>query len=266
MSDSAGLERLTLRQWDKAALYLSIAGIVALSWWYLVCMASDMIAMDMPSSVLATMQSQPQAGLQGWSLQTFWMTLLMWSIMMVGMMLPSATRTIMIYARVAQQTEASVLLSALYFITGYLVAWAGFSLIATGIQWWLNQRVLLSPMMASTSNLLGAGLLIAAGIYQLTPLKEACLKHCQSPVVFISQHFKKGYSGAMRMGFHHGLFCLGCCWVLMGLLFVAGVMNLLWILAITLYVMCEKLLPPNRYTNKVSGGLMIITGFYFLAI
>jgi len=252
-----GLKRPTLRQWDKATLYLSIAGIVALSWWYLIDMAASMSAM-------ATIASLQDTGLQSWSLQTFSMMLVMWSIMMVGMMLPSAVRTIMIYARVAQQTNSSTLLATLCFIAGYLAVWALFSLAATCLQWWLNEQAMLSPMLVSSSDLLGASLLIAAGIYQLTPFKDTCLKHCQSPIGFISLHFKKGYTGASRMGLHHGFYCLGCCWVLMGLLFVAGVMNLLWILAITLFVLLEKLLPPYLLTTRIAGVLMIVTGLLLL--
>ena len=255
----------TLRQWDKATLYLSIAGIVALAWWYLIEMASDMSAMNVSSHVMDSMTDMRSPGIQSWTLHTFSMMFLMWTIMMVGMMVPSAVRTIMIYARVAQQTRSSSLLATLCFIVGYLIAWTLFSLAATFVQWWLNQHALLSPMMVTSSDVLGASLLIAAGIYQLTPFKEACLKHCQSPIGFISQHFKKGYAGASRMGLHHGLYCLGCCWVLMSLLFVAGIMNLLWILAITLYVMFEKLLPASRYTTKVAGVLMIITGLFLFS-
>jgi len=250
---TSGSKLPSLRQWDKATLYLSIAGIVALSWWYLIDMASSMSAMS-------SMVNRQDTGIQPWTLQTFSMMFLMWIIMMVGMMLPSAVRTIMIYARVAQQTPSSTLLATACFITGYLSVWTLFSLTATIIQWWLNQQALLSPTMVSTSELLGASLLIAAGIYQLTPIKDACLKHCQSPIGFISQHFKKGYAGASHMGLHHGFYCLGCCWILMGLLFVAGVMNLLWILAITLFVLLEKLLPPYLLTTKAAGVLMIVTG------
>jgi len=259
-----GLKLPSLRQWDKATLYLSIAGIVALAWWYLIDMSSGMSNINMSDAAMGSTDMQSHTGLQNWTLQTFWTMFVMWSVMMVGMMVPSAIRTIMIYARIAQQAEGSSRLATLCFITGYLFIWTGFSFLATGIQWWLNQHALLSPMMVSTSSLLGAGLLVAAGIYQLTPIKDACLKHCQSPVAFISQHFKKGYVGASRMGLHHGFYCLGCCWILMALLFVAGVMNLLWILAITLFVLLEKLLPPNLFITKIAGVLMIITGLLLL--
>lgn len=245
----------TLRQWDKISLYVALAGVVALAWWYLISMAADMSAMSMSKTAMSAMP---------WSRQTFLMMFLMWSIMMVGMMIPTAVRTLMIYARVVRQTGSSPLLSTLVFLFGYLLIWTGFSLFATLLQGWLSQEALLSEMMAATSHYLAASLFIAAGIYQLTPLKRACLKHCQSPLGFISQHFTKGYIGACKMGLHHGLYCLGCCWALMGLLFVAGVMNLLWILAITLYVLFEKLIPTSRYSAPLSAALMIATAIYFL--
>jgi len=259
----------TLRQWDKATLYLSIAGIVALAWWYLIDMAAGMSAMNMSASAVisttAPMDMQSPTDLQHWAPRTFWMMFVMWTVMMVGMMLPSAVRTILIYARVAQQLNGSILSTTFCFISGYLIVWTGFSLVATVTQWWLNQHALLSPMMVSTSTLLAASLLIITGLYQLTPLKEACLSHCQSPIDFISRHFKKGYLGAMRMGLHHGFYCLGCCWILMSLLFIAGAMNLLWILAITLFVLVEKLLPANPHTTGISGTVMIFLGIYLLA-
>lgn len=253
MQTSSGLKLPTLRQWDKVTLYLSIAGIVTLAWWYLIAMAADMSDMNMSGSAMdSTSQSmgmQSHTDFQHWTLQTFWMMFVMWAVMMVGMMLPSAIRTIMIYARVAQQASSATVPATFCFISGYLIAWTSFSVAATCAQWWLNQHALLSPMMVSTSDLFGAILLIVTGLYQLSPIKEACLKHCQSPVTFISQHFKKGYFGAMRMGLHHGFYCLGCCFALMSLLFLAGVMNLLWILVITLYVLFEKLLPANPHTE-----------------
>jgi len=253
----------SLRQWDKVTLYLSIAAIVALAWWYLIAMAASMTGSSVVST-MASMDMQSPTDLQLWTPQTFWMMFVMWTVMMVGMMLPSAVRTIMIYARVAQQANRAIVPATFCFISGYLIAWTGFSLAATGAQWWLNQHALLSPMMVSTSTLLAASLLIITGLYQLTPLKEACLSHCQSPIDFISRHFKKGYLGAMRVGLHHGLYCLGCCWALMSLLFIAGVMNLLWILAITLFVLVEKLLPANPHTTGISGTVMIFLGIYLL--
>jgi predicted metal-binding membrane protein len=245
-----------LRVWDRIAIYLALGSITLLAWWYLIAMAADMAAMDMPQ------QMPPSTA--AWTLRNTIMMFLMWSIMMVGMMLPSAIRTLMIYARIVRQTGLSPLLATLLFLAGYLLMWTVFSLFATLLQGLFNQQMLVSDSMVSTSNALTATLFMVAGIYQLTPLKQSCLKHCQSPVAYLSQHFRRGYTGALRMGLHHGLYCLGCCWLLMGLLFVAGVMNLLWILALTLFVLIEKLLPSNPYTRLLPAVLMLLCGFYFL--
>lgn len=255
----------TLQQWDRLALYLSIAIIVALAWWYLIDMAGDMSAPDPANAkTVQAMEMSSNANPQSWTLQTFWMMFVMWAVMMMGMMLPSAMRTILIYARVSQHSGSAVVPVTLCFVAGYLFVWTFFSLIATAAQWWLNQQALLSPMMVSTSAILAACLLIMTGLYQLTPLKENCLKHCQSPVSFICQHFKRGCWGGFSMGLQHGVYCLGCCALLMSLLFIAGVMNLLWILAIALYVLIEKLLPANVHLTSLSGTLMVLIGIFLI--
>jgi len=150
------------------------------------------------------------------------------------------------------------------FVFGYLVIWFLFSALATLAQWGLERAALLSPMMVTTSPLLGAGLLIAAGVYQLTPAKSACLTHCRSPAHFISGHWRTGTAGAFRMGLDHGLYCLGCCWALMALLFVGGVMNLLWIAAIALFVLLEKVLPYPKWPRRIAGVGLIGTGLALL--
>lgn len=146
------------------------------------------------------------------------------------------------------------------FASGYVVVWTLFSAGATVAQWALDQAALLSPMMVTTSPWVGAALLISAGIYQLTPAKDACLRHCRTPVHFISDHWRSGVAGAFRMGVQHGAYCLGCCWALMGLLFFGGVMNLLWIAAITLFVLAEKVLPVPKGATRWSGFAMIAVG------
>jgi predicted metal-binding membrane protein len=256
----------TLRQIDQALIWIAMVGLISLSWWYLIDMARDMSCMAGMADMSDASGMRGEASVQSWSLADFWMMLIMWIVMMIGMMIPSAVRTIMIYARIARQAGMNVVLATYSFIFGYIPTWSLFSLGATLLQWGLSEAALLSPMMVSTSDTLGASLLISAGVYQLTPMKEACLKHCQSPITFISQHFKKGNAGAFAMGFHHGAYCLGCCWFLMGLLFVAGVMNLLWILAITVFVMLEKLVPMGRYAGKITGGCMMIAGLLFLIL
>jgi predicted metal-binding membrane protein len=201
-------------------------------------------------------------GVHPWSFADFSWMFLMWAVMMVGMMLPSATPMTLVYAAVAKKAErqGQVVAPTAVFASGYLAIWTLFSLGATGLQWGLDQAALLSPMMVSTSPVLGALLLAAAGIFQLTPAKDVCLEHCRSPADFMASHWRAGGLGAFRMGLLHGAFCLGCCWALMGLLFLGGVMNLLWVVAITLFVLVEKLLPGGAATARVSGVLMLGVG------
>jgi predicted metal-binding membrane protein len=235
---------------DFLAIGISLGGITLLSWLYLYSMASSM---SMP---MGAMQIQP------WSAHYFLMMFLMWAIMMVGMMLPSVAPTVLIYAAIARKaaTGNTPVAPTGAFISGYVVIWIVFSLFATTAQWALDQAALLSPMMVSNSVGLGAVLIVTAGIYQWLPIKDKCLQQCRSPVDFITSHWQKGMTGAFRMGLSHGMFCLGCCWVLMSLLFVGGVMNLLWIAAITLFVLLEKILPLGDAGGRVMGLIMIATG------
>lgn len=233
--------------------------MTALSWLYLVEMARDMTP-DMGHAPTAMMTLQP------WTLSHFVMMFGMWTIMMVGMMLPSATPATLVHAAVARKAlrEGMPVTPTAVFVLGYLSMWALFSLAATLAQWGLEEAALLSPMLVSTSPALGGALLIVAGLYQLTPFKDACLDHCRSPAHFLAERWRPGWRGALRMGIEHGAFCLGCCWVLMGLLFVGGVMNLLWVAAITLFVLLEKVLPFGRAGGRWVGGLMIATGAWAL--
>ena len=220
---------------DLISIIFSLGGITLLSWLYLVKMADDMSVPD----GMSLMQ------IPVWDAGYFWMMFLMWAVMMVGMMLPSVTPMVLIYAGVARKSavQGKTIASTGAFVSGYLAIWIIFSLFATITQWGLDQATLLSPMMVSNSVGLGAALLITAGIYQWLPIKNKCLHQCRSPVQFITTHWRPGSIGAFKMGLSHGAFCLGCCWVLMALLFVGGVMNLLWIAAIALFVLLEKVLP-----------------------
>ena len=239
---------------DFLAIVFSLAAMTALSWIYLVSMARDM-AGSHSCCLIAT-------HLGKWSASYFWMMFLMWAVMMVGMMIPSAAPMILIYAAVARKArgQGTPIASAYAFTAGYIVMWTVFSLVATIAQWQLDQLALLSPMMVTTSPKLGAGLLIAAGIYQWLPVKNNCLKHCRSPFHFISNNWKDGNFGAFLMGISHGAFCIGCCWFLMLLLFVGGVMNIVWIAAITVFVLLEKILPLGDKGGKISGVLMMLAG------
>ena len=242
---------------DFYAIIISLAGITILSWIYLFNMAHEMSTAH-PSCCLIPNK------IHHWSLSYFWMMFLMWSIMMVGMMLPSAVPMILIYAGVAKKAkkEGNPVTPAFAFTFGYILMWIVFSFAATVIQWQMDRWVLLSPMMVSNSPRLGAIILIAAGIYQWLPVKNNCLKRCRSPFHFIADHWKPGFLGALQMGIEHGIFCIGCCWALMLLLFVGGVMNILWISAITIFVLLEKVLPFGSAGGKVSGALMVILGIF----
>lgn len=247
MKQIAGLPRR-----DFLAITGSLAGVIALAWIYLVAIATDM---SMPG--MSGMGAIPV-----WDASYFVMMFLMWAIMMVGMMLPSVIPTVLIYAAVARKSQKQGMPAAptAAFVSGYLLLWVLFSLVATGAQWGLDELALLSPKMVSSSSQLTAALLIVAGIYQWLPIKNRCLTQCQSPVEFISRHWVTGTTGALRMGIAHGAFCLGCCWALMLLLFVGGVMNLIWIAVLGLFVLLEKVLPFGGVTGRSVGVLMILGG------
>ena len=245
---------------DRLVVLGSLGAVTALAWAYLAWSATTMTGTAAPSPMR-------MMGLHSWEFADLVLAFLMWTIMMVGMMVPTAAPMTMIYAAVARKAEGqgTVLAPTSTFVSGYVAVWTLFSLVATIAQWGLDRAALLSPMMVATSPALGATLLIAAGVYQLTPAKAACLRHCRSPVNFIAQHWRSGAMGAFRMGLEHGAFCLGCCWLLMGLLFVGGVMNLLWIAAIALFVLLEKVVPRAPLAGQLAGGAMMLTGLALLA-
>jgi predicted metal-binding membrane protein len=242
---------------DRAAVLAGLAGVTLLSWAYLVLLARRMGAM----SGMDAMRLAP------WTPADFLLMFLMWAVMMVGMMVPSAAPMALVYAAVARKAErqgASVA-PAFVFVAGYVAVWTLFSLGATLAQWGLERLALLSPAMVATSPLLGGSLLVFAGIYQLTPAKDACLRHCRAPAHFFARHWRPGTMGAFRLGLTHGAFCLGCCWLLMGLLFFGGVMNLLWIAAITLFVLLEKLLPAGLAVGRLAGLALVALGAVVVA-
>lgn len=208
-------------------------------------MAGDAAGSDMMAAMA------PMAWTPGYAVLMFFM----WWIMMVAMMLPSASPMILLFARFnrSQREKGAPYVPTGVFALGYALVWAAFSQVAVAAQWGLERSGLLSSMMASTSVTLGAVLLIAAGLYQLTPLKYACLKHCRSPLFFISHHWRPGEWGALRMGLEHGAFCTGCCWFLMALLFYGGVMNLFWIIGLAVLVLLEKLAPAGHWVGWVVG-------------
>ena len=244
-----------VRGFDRLALFASVGGLLVISWWYLVHLWLNMSEMPMDQDGHAMMT-------QSWNMSEFVRMLLMWVVMMVAMMVPTAVRSVLMFERISQLRtgSAQVALLVFWFVGGYVIAWSAFGLVATIVQLELQTAALLTENMSLASPIAGAGVLIAAGVWQLTPIKNACLRHCRSPVDFLLHHYRPGGWGATRTGVLHGLYCLGCCWVLMGLLFVGGVMSLAWIIGLTAFVLVEKLLPGGEKTARLFGVMMILTG------
>jgi predicted metal-binding membrane protein len=201
---------------------------------------------------------------ESWSAVEFVFTLVMWLVMMIGMLTPSATPIILLYARVGRQalSQGKPFASTLWFAGGYILSWAAFSLIATFAQWGLDRAALLDAGMSSASVWLGSMVLIAAGVYQWTPFKNRCLVHCQSPIQFIQHHggFRRDALGSLHLGISHGIYCVGCCWALMTLLFVGGVMNVLWIALIAAFVLAEKVIPTRHLIPRIAGAVLVLSG------
>lgn len=245
--------------------------VIVASWLYLLTGAGTGMRPHEMAAVVpqqADMRMSPAIWAPGHALVMF----MMWWLMMIAMMLPSAAPMVLLHAAITRKglpqaddagsSDAShrVLRTTSVFVAGYLVMWGLFSVFAVIMQWLLERSALLSPIMTSTNRILGSALLLAAGLWQLVPLKTACLKHCRSPASFLSAHWHTGLSGAFRMGTRHGLFCLGCCWFLMVLLFYGGVMNLIWVIGLALFVLAEKLIPAGIAFGRISGLLLIVWG------
>ncbi len=238
-----------------------LALIVTLSWAYVASLASDMQHMDM-----ATEMAMPR--MQAWGASELALTFVMWAVMMVAMMTPSAAPVILMFAGVNRRRKKQQVpyVPTSVFLLGYLVVWVAFGVLATAVQWGLHTASLLSPMMVSTSPVLGGVLLLIAGIYQWTPLKHACLSKCRSPLGFVLNEWREGRWGAFLMGLKHGSYCIGCCWSLMALLFVAGVMNLMWVAAIAGFILLEKVAPAGNRMGQSVGVLMVAGGVVLLGL
>lgn len=201
-----------------------------------------------------------------WSPAELGAAALMWAVMMIAMMLPSAAPMLLLFASVQrkQREQGRAATPAGLFAAGYLGLWVASSLLGAGLQWALQALLFLSPHLATTSPFLGGAFLLGAGLYQLTPWKNACLVHCQSPLRFLLTHWREGPGGAVLMGIHHGAYCVGCCWALMGLLFVGGVMNLLWVAALAGFVLLEKAVARGPWLSRLAGALCIGWGAYLV--
>ena len=245
---------------DRIVVLSGLAAITALSWAYVSSLASEMRNMGMGAEV-----AMPR--MLAWGVADFGLTFGMWAVMMVAMMTPSAAPMIFMFAGVnrRRQEQQTSYVSTSVFLAGYLVVWAAFGVLATAAQWGLHAVSLLSPMMAITSPVLGGVSLVAAGIYQWTPLKHACLSHCRSPLGFVLNEWREGRWGAFLMGLKHGGYCTGCCWSLMALLLVAGVMNLMWVAAIAGLVLLEKVAPAGDRLGRVAGVVLVGWGVWMVA-
>ena len=248
---------------DRVIVLGSLGLVVAIAWvWLLLGAGIGMEEMDMGGGQIILM-------LPEWSLAYGLVVFAMWAVMMVAMMLPSAAPVTLLVANIARKRAAAggaFGTGTALFVLSYLAVWCGFAAAATLLQWGLDEVGLMSDTMALASRI-GAGImLIAAGIYQWTPLKEACLRHCRSPLDFLLFHWREGGLGALVSGIGHGAYCLGCCWMLMALLFVGGIMNLAWIAAIALLVLIEKTLPWGGWVGRVIGVVLVVWGGVALAM
>ncbi len=241
---------------DRRITLSGLFAVVALAWLYLWRGAAGM---DHAAMAMNSMPQDPGVGALA-------LTFVMWTVMMAGMMLPSAAPAILLYGAMVRKNGAlgRMLPAVWIFAGGYLLVWAGFSVVATLLQALLERASLLTPAMTLASTVLSALALIAAGVYQLTPLKQACLGKCRNPLEFFITRWRAGPGGAFRMGLGHGAYCVGCCWALMLLLFVAGVMNLMWVALIAALVFVEKLFPGVRIVSRATSAALILAGLYLL--
>jgi len=254
----------SLLQRDRRIVFASVTALTLLAWLYMLHLAGDMkMASAMPN--MPNMSAMAYT-LHSWTATDFVLIFVMWSVMMVGMMTPSATPMVLIYARVARLAvrDGKPLASTAWFAAGYLLSWTAFSFVATAAQGALERLAWITPTMVAASNEIGGIVLVAAGIYQFTTLKYSCLSRCQSPFAFVQAHggFRPGTWNALRLGFRHGIYCVGCCWAIMLLLFAVGVMNIFWIAAISIFVLIERTIPVGRWVAGVSGALLVIGGIW----
>jgi predicted metal-binding membrane protein len=246
------IERVLRR--ERAITLAGLAVLAGLAW----------LSLLRASRVTADMAAMGMAQTSPWAATDALLAASMWAVMMVAMMVPSAAPMVLVFVAVNRRRGGLRYLDTGVFVLGYLAAWTLVSLAAAAAEWGLNRAALLSDDLRAATPLLGGALLIAAGVYQLTPLKHACLSRCQTPVGFLLSEWREGRRGAVVMGARHGLFCVGCCWVLMALLFVGGVMNLAWVAAIAGFVLLEKLVAAGRLVSWSAGGALIGWGGFVL--
>ena len=242
---------------DRILIAGCIAVIAALAWWYLFRLERNMSAPAMPMMDMALQTP--------WSTRDLLFTFAMWSVMMVGMMSAPAAPMLLLFAAMhARGQKLGVHRDVLLFGLGYIIIWFGFSALAALSQWSFHSAGVLSPAMALISPKFAPAILVAAGVYQLTPLKQACLSHCQSPLGFMMSRWRAGPWGALQMGTRHGLHCLGCCWAVMCVLFAVGVMNLAWVALLSAFILVERITPFGAVVARAGGVLLLAAGLLFL--
>ena len=263
-------------QRDKVITIIAIAILVGATFTYTVLgVGMNMSAIQMTPGLGQSQMSMPNMSAMRnmaatpavWSFNYSVLMFFMWWTMMIAMMLPSASPMILLYTALIRRTKKtkSIIRQVTSFICGYLLAWAAFSLFAAALQSQLELRDWMSPMMMEATNIyLAAGILIAAGIYQITPLKRVCLEKCSQPAIFLANYKNTWVNSPLRIGLVHGFYCVGCCWFLMGLLFFGGIMNLYWIVGLIIFVAIEKLHEKGIIFGKILGGGAIVSGIAFL--
>ena len=246
---------------DRIIVLAALGALAAVAWLYMVREAR---AMDATGVCRCAGMALSGPDVKPWAAGAILPLFLMWAEMMVAMMIPSAAPMILTFAMInrKRREEERPFVPTGLFLLGYLIVWTAFSFAAAVAQWALHGTALLSPVMKSASPLLAGALLIFAGIFQWTPWKRTCLNHCRSPLQFLLHDWREGPRGALAMGMKHGAFCAGCCWMLMALLFVAGVMNMLWVATITILVLLEKVAPRPWRTGNGAGVLLVAWGLW----
>jgi predicted metal-binding membrane protein len=268
MSDDGVLIALLRR--DRLIVGGALFVLAALAWAYLLWLNSTMMAPmpGMDNLDMGAMSASPAMTMAAWNPRHFGFLFAMWTVMMVAMMTPSVASMVLIYARVGRQTRAQGMpfAPATWFAGGYLCAWAVFSLVAAFAQYELERRMVLSPAMRLADKYIAGAVLVLAGLYQWTPLKDVCLANCRAPFSFIQQHggFQPAAAGSLRLGLQHGMYCIGCCWFIMALLFVGGVMNIAWIVLLAAVVIGEKLLPEGRFLARGIGFAAMAAGIWMI--
>jgi predicted metal-binding membrane protein len=245
---------------DRVAIWTVLALLTLISWLYLFWTPSTTTNV---SPAMGSMPGMIMPQTAAWNFSATMAMFAMWVIMMIAMMIPSASPAITIYARALHMRGVPFVRPVFGFVMGYVIAWSVFSVVATMGQLLLQKYAFLSHNLRLDA-VYGGAVLALAGLYQISPFKTACLRHCRSPLGFLMAYWRDGTVGATMMGLRHGLYCIGCCWLLMMLLFVAGVMNLLWIAALSFFVLIEKVIPAGRAIAGAAGIAMVAAGIWMI--